>query len=804
MHVNRIVHGERGGVLALSAVLIPVFLLFTALVVDVGNWFTHKRQLQNRADAGAFAAAVGYSKNWQGCFASDPTIRAAAARAIANAARQYSADPDPGDYTPDPIPASLYNDQIANQSKLDVVINSTDFVNNNDYSDDYDGNVATKLGDPCYKHPADDISAAGRWTDVKVNEKDLPSLFGTFGLPLSQNRARARVEVRPAISANKFLPIAVPDNIVTKVQVRYFDQCTGKELLKQDLAKLDAGTFDGYQSKGGGTLWAVPGGDPTVGDPSKSVSLPLNPYDPADCPSSSYRPIAEQVRVTSSPDVDIDQPCATLQDTSFADCFTRLSQIRVWNTGNADDEVRVREVRAYGGCGSPGDPYFGTLPFGQVNCHYDVEVVVDWGTRDDASANLNVPDNFKVSANGVPLGDPISWDTTTPGGTATYASNGGALTALPGANDIQVSLSWEDTDKNHSWGGPCSNKSTNPCKYSGAPTVHRVFVGKNSANTKPGSGYDPAATGTVESVHTSLDPVNSAGDLGPSFDNWRGGSPIPGCTTSSCQIYPTVGIRSALTTGTLVTLRTGDPQGSQLLACDPAVPNGQELVNFDGGCDPFYWGNTFSDPNWWTASTQRCPDSGLWYKLPAAQTPPYVNSDSNPWRCVLQSPGTSAGQTGDWFAVATDNCRAINSGGTNCQDFKKKTDADVKCGNYDGIGGDTSKAWLNTGDANDRRVVGLFIVPYQALKNVGGSGSNDEIPILRMAKFYVMNWYGQNNPSDDPCPDPDFKGVPVSPPGKASVIGVFVSTVDSAPGPVDPTADCRIDLPEPCRAVLVR
>ena len=51
----------------MAAVMIPVFLLLTALVVDVGNWYTHKRQLQDRADAGAFAAGVEYAKNWKAC-----------------------------------------------------------------------------------------------------------------------------------------------------------------------------------------------------------------------------------------------------------------------------------------------------------------------------------------------------------------------------------------------------------------------------------------------------------------------------------------------------------------------------------------------------------------------------------------------------------------------------------------------------------------------------------------------------------------------------------------------------------------
>ena len=72
-------------------------------------------------------------------------------------------DPDPTDYAGDVLPAGpLENTQIANQSKVDVAINSTSYDDNTDYSDDGDGNAATSVGDPCYRHPAADaISAAG-------------------------------------------------------------------------------------------------------------------------------------------------------------------------------------------------------------------------------------------------------------------------------------------------------------------------------------------------------------------------------------------------------------------------------------------------------------------------------------------------------------------------------------------------------------------------------------------------------------------------------------------------------------------
>ncbi len=196
-------HDERGQVIVLAAVMIPVLLLLGALVIDVGNWYTHKRQLQNRADAAAFAAGVSYGKNWKACVqTADPALKASTAQKIADAARQYSGDPDPSDYAGDVLPAApLENTQIANQAKVDVAINSTSYDDNTDYSDDYDGSAGTTLGDPCYNRPksppaSDNISpGGGQWMDVKVKERDLPSLFGGIGLPLSRNGARARIEM---------------------------------------------------------------------------------------------------------------------------------------------------------------------------------------------------------------------------------------------------------------------------------------------------------------------------------------------------------------------------------------------------------------------------------------------------------------------------------------------------------------------------------------------------------------------------------------------------------------------------------
>ena len=152
--------------------------------------------------------------------------------------------------------------------------------------------------------------------------------------------------------------------------------------------------------------------------------------------------------------------------------------------------------------------------------------------------------------------------------------------------------------------------------------------------------------------------------------------------------------------------------------------------------------------------------------------------------------------------VATQNCKdtSLDTSTNKCHSWK--TAAEAYCGNYDGKPGDPN-GWLQKGgDLSDPRVISLFIVPYQALKNV--TGSKAEIPISGFASFYVMGWKGQNASENDPCPDPDFNGVTYSLPDKGTVQGVFVAGVQYEPGPVDEDAVCTEDTLEFCRPTLVR
>jgi hypothetical protein len=190
---------EDGSVLVVIAVWLPVLVLFIILVVDVGNWFVHKRHLQLQADAGALAGGGLFT------FPCSDTP-------IVNEARKYAGDP---------AASGPYNLQVAPtaQSNIHVLINSTSFWNEGgtDYSDG---------GPPC----------SARFVDVKMTESSLPWFFGLSVVPAIN--ARARVTIQSLQSQRGALPVAVPD-IDPKVGRAWFiDEATGSVLATTPLTKV--------------------------------------------------------------------------------------------------------------------------------------------------------------------------------------------------------------------------------------------------------------------------------------------------------------------------------------------------------------------------------------------------------------------------------------------------------------------------------------------------------------------------------------------------------------------------------------
>jgi hypothetical protein len=784
--------------------MIPVFLLLTALVVDVGNWYTHKRQLQNRADAGAFAAAVEYQRSWEDCVqGGNASLKLDTAKNIANAAREYAGDAEAADYEPttgQPSPSTLskYNTQIANQANVDVTINS----NSPTYDDDLDykdGRVGDRA-DPCYNHAGDSISpAGGYWTDVRVKERNLPSFFGRLGVPLARNGARARVEIRPTIDKG-FLPLGIADSQISKMQVRLYKDCgDGAEIARENLVRLP----NTLQIDPSDSLWAKY--DATSGTVG-STPVPIPRIGDCGDPPPENVPVRVEVRIASREAVDITSPtCATLAAARYADCWGHLSHLRVYDGGgspNARPVVRRIDLTPSGSPACAPDAYFARLPEGATNwtCGMGASVAVDWGNRVQQANTA-----FRVSVEGQVLQTILQ--SAIPAGQSEITFQGNGINSSPlappgGANPISVKLEWLDIDPTHrvngATGAPCkSDPATTPCiiYQETHATAHQTFVGTD------------ANAGIVQLVRLSLSPV-SAGGLPPALGS------IPAAPTANeppAQLYLTVGLRNNLTFGRFTVIRAGDPQANSSLVCDPDYTQGKTYQMFRDGCKPPYSTNTLAIQNvanppaewtfWWDTVNERCPPANQWFNT----TYPHA-----PWRCLATEPGFRPSQIADGLAAATGNCIPGNN---SCNNYT--------CWNpnfYNWHLQQVSSGALPAAQAfstmppgwspPDKRLIKVYILPYNALRNSTG---NDTIPVLDFSYFYVTGWIGNGGNNQDPCDGSN--SVPATPDDGPNdnargviggAVGYFVRKAAPPDLPVDRTQNCVPGQLRECKPVLVR
>jgi putative Flp pilus-assembly TadE/G-like protein len=214
VHV-RPLRDESGGVIVLTAMLLPVMLLLISLSVDVGNWWVHKRHLQLQADAAALAGGALFGK----CF-TDPS---GAWTAMQNEATKYSG-----------ASGSVYNGQVGNANKgtITVLYQSKTYAAGTHGADD------TETQQPC--------STPSLMFDVKASEANLPLLFKIPGLPFVPSiNAHARVQLKTVIEQDGMLPVAVPDLRFNYAFATFVNEATGAVLATSELLKT--GTSAGQQ-----------------------------------------------------------------------------------------------------------------------------------------------------------------------------------------------------------------------------------------------------------------------------------------------------------------------------------------------------------------------------------------------------------------------------------------------------------------------------------------------------------------------------------------------------------------------------
>jgi hypothetical protein len=231
------VRDERGVVVVLFALLLGLLMVIGSLVISVGSWYTHARQLQTKADAAALAGGGV----WSFPCAADADVR------IRDTARKFFGEHTAADGS---SVAGDLNQQIGGVEgdQLYVTLNQAQFYDNGFAAQDFTlpaGSVCESLA-----------------LDVKATEDDSPLLWGWLPF-LPDIKRRARVELEEPNGLNEdLLPIAVrvPKPLATAaiffnetnggiLAVRYFEE-------RSDLVNFPAG-LEGFSTRLVGTPLSI-------------------------------------------------------------------------------------------------------------------------------------------------------------------------------------------------------------------------------------------------------------------------------------------------------------------------------------------------------------------------------------------------------------------------------------------------------------------------------------------------------------------------------------------------------------------
>jgi hypothetical protein len=460
---------EGGSVLVIVAVALPVFLLFAALIMDAGNWFTHGRQLRHRVDAAALAAAVEYQRQWANCTSPGQTPPSQARRDFATAALGTESKRYAGASALTPT----YNREITSVDDLDIAITH--------------GPDANACPDPAPTPPQ-------RWMEVQVKEKGIKSLLGGFGLPLDEVSASARLELFQAASDTDFLPLAAESPV--SAIAGFHNGCSPDE----PTSWVDLNPANPAQPIGPISVQL-----PNAGAAGFGCAKPAGALD--------YEPVSLEVRVASRPGIDLRAvSCTTLQAMPFADCYRSLTEFRTWadvgddGAGNLGDRPLAFGVSLTPGSCSP-DPYYARLADNDSSCTFDASVDMHWSDRPASSictADLVVVDSTTgTTVDSAPL--------TSSGGCPeenTWTAGGLNLDSL-GPAHARIDWTW-------TWEGPGSwQEFTNctpatPCSAEGSIVVHRTNLADDpNTDTSPSDNIrmarvTDAGTGNiVDSVYAS-------------------------------------------------------------------------------------------------------------------------------------------------------------------------------------------------------------------------------------------------------------------------------------------------------------
>jgi hypothetical protein len=373
--------GERGSVLVTVVLWIPVLAIMLTFVVDVGNWFEHKRHLQMQADAAALAGAQEFGA----CPNSEPIVAAAGA---------YAGD--------------VHNAQIGGTPAERVfrLINSKTFHNQPGDPDD------TVEGDPC---------EAGM-LDVKLTEIDLPWFIPPVGFlkkavpsKVSFINAQARVSINQLDTRAGSLPVGVPDTNPKSARATFINEATGAVLGSTNLVKT--GTSNGL------AVW-------------DNADAPL----PVTLAAGDVQ-VGVVIALGGAGSTTCGAPLVTCYDAGAAKLASGLPSrgivhLRGWSAAGSGAQPGAPIVRrAELVSGTCTDPYFASP---ETSCTVGVRARVDFGTVGGVDQAAAVGAKLTAQAGGQDY--PLTRDAATG-----LWESALTIPVAAAAGPIPVTLDWEET-----------------------------------------------------------------------------------------------------------------------------------------------------------------------------------------------------------------------------------------------------------------------------------------------------------------------------------------------------------------------
>jgi len=209
---------ERGQVVVLFAVLLPIFFLLGSVVLSVGNWYVHKRHLQTQVDA----AALATGQDFVGCFLQPGTTNGL----VKDSALKYAGDTQRNAAAKfDPLYKTA-NLQVQQPDDVRAVLNSADYWSTANAGQDPTTGYTldwTMDGDPKTAGQQSSQPCDARFLDVKATDDKLPLLWRWIPL-FPSVKAHAVVEIHELPGLSGFLPWAVPEAAPRTVAALFVDQ----------------------------------------------------------------------------------------------------------------------------------------------------------------------------------------------------------------------------------------------------------------------------------------------------------------------------------------------------------------------------------------------------------------------------------------------------------------------------------------------------------------------------------------------------------------------------------------------------